>query len=136
MGKQNENSEDNVLWEGKKRLMLFGLPWTFTKYKITESRLFVRRGFLTTRYDEVRLYRIRDVGLSRTLVQKMIGTGTISVCSTDSSMKNFDLVNIKDSERVAEILSSATEKAREKTRVSARELMVDTESEDEDENWN
>ncbi len=133
MGRNKEDSEEEILWEGKKRLMLFGLPWTFTSYKITESRLFVRKGFLTTRYDEVRLYRIRDVGLSRTLAQKLIGTGTIAVSSTDSSMKNFDLVNIKNSERVAEILSSATEKAREKTRVSARELMVDTDIEDEGE---
>ncbi|MEE3420794.1 MAG: PH domain-containing protein [Lachnospiraceae bacterium] len=135
MAKQNAGMEETVLWKGKKRIMFLGLPWTFTTYKITENRLFITRGFLTTKYDEVRLYRIRDVSLKRTLLQKMIGTGTISVCSTDSTMKDFEIINVKDSERCAEILSSATEHAREKARVSSRELMVEDDHEEDDDRF-
>ena len=39
-------AERNVIWSDRKRT-LFGLPLSFTKYILTEDRLFVQTGFFT-----------------------------------------------------------------------------------------
>lgn len=122
---------EKELWSDKKRVILFGLPLSFTKYRLTTNRLFVNTGFLTQREDEVRLYRITDVSLSRTLMQRIFGLSTIHCNSSDRTLGNFDIINIKDGEEVKELLSKSVERERIARRVSTRENMIDV-SEDDD----
>lgn len=130
MGKSEETKSGKpILWQARKRLWC-GLPWTFTVYKMGPDRLYIKSGVFTIREDEVRLYRIKDVGLSRSFIQRLFGMGTIHVCSTDSSMKDFNLVNIKDSEAVKEQLSDLVEAERDRKRVSMREFLGHGGSED------
>ena len=77
--------KENLIWYDRKRLWC-GLPWTFTKYGMDEGRLFVETGFLNTREEEVRLYRILNISLSRSLVQRIFGLGTIHIDSTDMDL--------------------------------------------------
>lgn len=118
-----ENSE--IVWSDRKRWLLFGLPWTFTKYSLTENRLMIDTGFFTTVTDEVRLYRINDLSLKRSLFQKMGNMGTITVNSYDKTMGNFEIKNIKNPLEVKEKLSTLVEEERNKKRVYAREVMGD-----------
>ena len=101
----------DALWSDRKRNFL-GLPWTFTQYTLVPDRLLIDRGFFNSREDEVRLYRITDLTLTRNLWQKIIGTGTIHVDSADPTLKNFDIINIKGSYDVKEQLSQIVEKSR------------------------
>lgn len=117
-------AERNYLWQERKRLWC-GLPWTFTKYALTEDRLFVTAGLFKTVENEVRLYRVMDLSLSRGLIQKMFGLGTIRVSSSDKNLGNFELINIKNSEEVKEQISELVEENRDKKRVSSREYMGD-----------
>ena len=116
---------EQELWSDCKRVVFFGLPLSFTKYRLTTNRLFVNTGFLTQREDEVRLYRITDVSLSRTLMQRVFGLSTIHCNSSDKTLGNFDIINIKDGEEVKEILSQSVERERIARRVSTRENMID-----------
>ena len=84
------------------------------------------------REDEVRLYRITDIGLERSLWQRIMGMGTIRLYSSDQSMGDFSLVNVKNSENVKEQLSELIEKERENKRVSSREFLGMDEEEDGD----
>ncbi len=102
-----------------------GLPWTFTVYALSEDRLFVDRGILTKTQDEIRLYRVLDVSLRRSLGQRIFKMGTIHLCTSDKTMKDFDLVNIKNPQDVKEMLSEMVEDQREKKRVVSREFMSD-----------
>ncbi len=111
-----------TLWTDKKRT-LFGLPLSFTRYTLKEDRLFIETGFLTSREDEVRLYRILDVQLVRTLGQKIFGVGTIYVKSADKTLGDFEIKNIKKPKDVKELLSEVVEKQRQMNRVSNRELL-------------
>jgi len=111
-----------TLWTDKKRT-LFGLPLSFTRYTLKEDRLFIETGFLTSREDEVRLYRILDVQLVRTLGQKIFGVGTIYVKSADKTLGDFEIKNIKNPKDVKELLSEVVEKQRQMNRVSNRELL-------------
>ena len=112
----------NTIWKARKRNFL-GLPWTFTIYGFSDDRLYVKTGVLNTREDEVRLYRITDIGLTRSLWQRIMGMGTIQIYSSDQSMGDFKLVNVKDSENVKEQLSQLIEKERENKRVSSRRFL-------------
>ena len=109
----------NTIWRARKRNFL-GLPWTFTIYGFSEDRLYIKTGVLNTREDEVRLYRITDIGLERSLWQRIMGMGTIRLYSSDQSMGDFSLVNVKNSEDVKEQLSELIEKERENKRVPSR----------------
>ena len=111
-----------IIWKDRKRIF-FGLPWTFTKYSLSEDRLFISTGFFSVKEDEVRLYRIMDVSLERKLWQRMCGLGTIKCCSADKTMGDFEIKNIKKSREVKKMLSNMVEDERTKKKVSSREFM-------------
>lgn len=111
-----------IIWKDRKRIF-FGLPWTFTKYSLSEDRLFISTGFFSVKEDEVRLYRIMDVSLERKLWQRMCGLGTIKCCSADKTMGDFEIKNIKKSREVKEMLSNMVEDERTQKKVSSREFM-------------
>lgn len=124
-------TEIKYVWNERKRNAL-GLPWTFTKYALSDDRLFVTTGLLKTVENEVRLYRILDVAMTRTLSQKIFGMGTIQVSSADKSLGNFELKNIKNAAQVKEQLSQLVEENRERKRVTNREFMGDDVEPEED----
>lgn len=131
-GMEGIMEENKYVWSERKRLWC-RLPWTFTKYALSEDRLFITTGLFKTVENEVRLYRVLDLSLSRTLIQKIFHLGTIRVSSSDKSMGNFELVNIPDSARIKEQLSQLVEENRDKKRVTSREYMGDDlEAEDDD----
>ena len=117
---------EKELWSDRKRVLFLGLPLSFTTYRLTSNRLFINSGFLTQKQDEVRLYRITDVSLSRTLMQRIFGLSTIHCNSSDKTLGNFDIINVKDGENVKELLSQSVEQERMARRVYTRENMVDT----------
>lgn len=119
---RSKNLYKDTVWSDKKRI-IFGLPWTFTTYYLTIERLFIESGFLNKREDEIRLYRIMDVSLTRSFWQRLFGLGTIHCCSADKTMKDFDIKNIKNPRAVKEMLSEAVEKERLAKRVMNREYM-------------
>ena len=113
----------NILWHDRKRH--FGLPISFTKYSMSEDRLFVETGFFNLEQNEVRLYRILDLQLKRSLGQRIFGVGSIIVSSSDKSLGTFEIRNVKHSANVKEMLSVQVEQQREAKRVYTRENMVD-----------
>lgn len=123
---------EKELWADRKRVLFLGLPLSFTTYRLTTNRLFINSGLLTQKQDEVRLYRITDVSLTRTLVQRIFGLSTIHCNSSDKTLGNFSIINVKDGEDVKELLSERVEAERMARRVYTRENMVDMDDSDLD----
>ena len=121
----------NIVWKDRKRT-LFGLPCSFTKYSLSDDRLFISTGFLSTKEDEVRLYRIMDISLKRTLGQRIFGLGTIKCCSADKTLGDFEIKNIKKSKDVKELLSEMVENERNRKKVTSREFIDHEDSEFDD----
>ena len=125
-------SNSTPIWSDRKRIFC-GLPWTFTTYTLTSDRLFIETGVLGKHEDEVRLYRILDISLSRSFSQRIFGLGTIHCCSADKTMGDFDIINIKNPREVKERLSELVEHERQAKHVTNREFMTrDTDFDDED----
>ena len=118
------------IWQDKKRYL--GMPISFTRYGMSEDRLFISVGFLNIKDDEVLLYRVRDIDTSRTIWQRLFGVGTVTVMSSDKTMPTMVLKNIKNPVEVKELLHSQVEEIKLKRRVRIGEIMGSGLNEDED----
>ena len=110
------------LWKDRKRY--FGLPLSFTRYSLSEDRLFTSVGFLNIRDDEILLYRVRDIDTQRSLFQRLFGVGTVTVMSSDKTMPALVLKNIKDPVFVKELIHKQVEEMKIKRRVRLGEVMT------------
>ena len=109
------------LWKDRKRYL--GLPLSFTRYRLSEDRLFCETGFLNLKSDEVLLYRVRDLQLTMSLGQRIFGVGTVCVVSSDKSIPYLDLKNVKAPRQVKELIHKNVEAAKDKRRMRATELV-------------
>ena len=109
------------LWHDRKRY--FGLPLSFTRYALSDDRLFVSVGFLNIKDDEILLYRVRDIDTSRSLWQRIFGVGTVTVLSSDKTMPTLVLKNVKDPIFVKELIHKQVEEMKIKRRVRVGEIM-------------
>ena len=115
-----KKEKKTYLWRSRKRNFL-GLPWSFTKYSLDDERLYIDTGFFNSTEDEIRLYRITDVTLKRNLGQKLFGMGTIHCDSSDVTMQNFDIKNVKHSKEVKDMISKLVDDSRIRNRVYTSE---------------
>lgn len=111
---------DKLLWTDRKRY--FGLPLSFTKYAISDDRLFQSTGILNLKYEEILLYRIRDISLTRSFGQRIFGVGSITVTSSDKSRPVLVIQNVKDAPAVKELLHEQVEDMKIRRRVRYGEM--------------
>ena len=111
----------DMIWKDRKRYL--GMPLSFTRYALSEDRLFLSVGFINIRDEEVLLYRVRDITTSRTLWQRLFGVGTITVASSDKTMPVLVLQNVKDPTLVKELLHKTVEEMKIRRRVRVGEIM-------------
>lgn len=110
------------IWKDRKRFL--GMPISFTRYAMSEDRLFTSVGFLNIKDDEILLYRVRDIDTSRNLWQRLFGVGTVVVMSSDKSMPTLMLKNIKDPIAVKEMIHEQVEEMKIRRRVRVGEIMT------------
>ncbi len=118
------------IWKDRKRY--FGLPLSFTRYAMSEDRLFLSVGFFNIRDEEVLLYRIRDINTSRSLWQRIFGVGTISVVSSDKTLPNLIMKNVKHPLQVKELLHRQVEDMKISRRMHLGEIMTSASDDDSD----
>ena len=110
-----------IVWTGKKCIM--GLPISFTRYIMTETKLITRTGLLNLKEDEIELYRVYDMSLSLLLGQRIVGCGTIKLLSKDSDTAIKELISIKKPREVKKLLDTAVEAQRDKYYVRGRDMI-------------
>ena len=109
------------LWKDRRRRL--GLPLSFTRYFLSEDRLFCETGLLNLKSSEVLLYRVQDLELTMTLGQRIFGVGTVCVHSSDKSSPHMDLKNVKRPRQVKELIHRNVEAAKERRRMRTTELL-------------
>ena len=108
--KAQKSSPIEYIWEDRRRRL--GMPLSFTRYKLSNDRLFLVKGFLNLKMEEVQLYRVRDISLRLSLWQRIFGVGTVTVNSSDQSMPVFELKNIKRPIDVKEMINEHVERVK------------------------
>ena len=127
MNKKNESEQvksllgnEEILWKDRKRYL--GLPISFTVYSLDNNRLYFKKGLFNTVMDELLLYRILDVKLTRTLGQRIFGVGSILLYSADQSSPNLLIKNIKKSDQTRRLISNIVERERNEKRIMGKEM--------------
>ena len=114
--------KSDYIWTDRKRIL--GMPLSFTRYAMSEDRLFVSTGFLGIKDDEILLYRVRDITTTRSLWQRIFGVGSITVMSSDKTLPNLVLKNIKSPMQTKELLHKQVEDMKIRRRVRVGEIMA------------
>lgn len=113
---RNQAAEDEVKYKERKRVLFFGLPWTFTKYTITADMVTIDEGLLKVEENDCYMYKVQDVKLTATLLERIFGLGTIICYTGDVTDKELKLVHIKHAREIKNYLLKASEEARIKRR--------------------
>ena len=96
----------------KKRSMLFGLPLSFTTYIIGEELLTTKEGLLKIVENDCYLYKIQDVTLTRSLMERIFGLSTV-VCHTgDTTSPQLILKHIKNGQEIKDYLVRVSDEER------------------------
>ena len=109
------------LWKDRKRY--FGLPLSFTRYRLSEDRIFVEKGFLNIHVEEVLLYRVRDLELQLKLTQRIFGVGTVCVHTSDKTAPDLYLLNVKHPREVKELIFRQVEQEKDQRRMRTMEMV-------------
>lgn len=100
----------------KKRWLFLGLPWTFTTYIIKEDIVTMTRGFLNKVEDDCYMYKIQDVQLQTSLLERILGLGTVVCYTGDTTHPIITLCHIKQARAIKDFIFETSEKARLKRR--------------------
>lgn len=90
------------LWTDRRRR--FGLPLSFTKYRLGENLLMRETGLLSLHEEDIQLYRIMDIETSKPFGQRIFGCGTVTVHSSDKTSPVLELKSIKNPDVVKSLL--------------------------------
>lgn len=104
------------MYTEKKRSLFFGLPLSFTKYEIGEEKINVKKGLLRTVEDDTLMYRIQDVKLITSFLERIFRLGTVVCFSSDVTDPKLELVHIKNAREIKEYILKTSETERRKVR--------------------
>ena len=100
----------------RKRWLFLGLPFTFTKYIIKENVLTIDSGFFKKVENDCYMYKIQDVELNASLMERVFGLGAVICYTGDTTHPKLLLVHIRNARAVKDFILEASETARLKRR--------------------
>ena len=100
----------------KKRWLFLGLPFTFTKYTITEEQITINSGLFTRIENDCYMYKIQDTVLSVSLLQRIFGIATVVCKTSDVTHGQLVLKNIKNAKTIKDFIVECSEEQRLKRR--------------------
>lgn len=109
---KSKEAKGELKYSERGRWLLFGLPWTFTKYEIRENDFTIIKGFFTVRENDCYMYKISDVEITRSFMQRLAGLSTIVLYTSDVTDKTIVMKNIKHGKEIKDFLLQASEAAR------------------------
>ena len=109
------------LWTDRRRR--FGLPLSFTKYRLGENILMRETGLLSLHEEDIQLYGIMDIETNKPFGQRILGCGTVTVHSSDKTSPVLELKSIKNPDAVKSLLYEKVEEAKTARRMRTTELL-------------
>ena len=100
----------------RKRWVFFGLPFTFTIYTVKEEVLTVDTGFLSREENDCYMYKVHDVTLKTSLLERIFGLGTIICYTGDTTNPQLVMAHIKNARAIKDFILEQSEIARRKRR--------------------
>lgn len=124
------STKDKITMKWSDRSRILGMPITFTKYSMSDDRIFCEKGLLSVKFEEILLYRVRDISMKITLGQRIFGVGSILLQSSDKTSPVLELKNIKNPREVKEMIHRQVEEIKVQRRMRVGEILEDPSDED------
>lgn len=98
---------------GLASVLLLGLPFLGRqRIALSNERITITQGFWTKLRDDVEIFRIRDVVVSQTLWQRLMGIGDVVVKSTEGRVEETHVLKgVPDPVMVSEAIRAAWNRA-------------------------
>lgn len=126
-----------MTYQERKRWLLFGLPFTFTKYTVTEDQIIINTGFLNQEENNCYLYKVQDTVLSSSLLQRMVGIGTVICKTSDVTHPQLVMKNIRNAREIKDFIIENSEDQRMKRRtINTLNISADADPSDFDGDFN
>jgi membrane protein YdbS with pleckstrin-like domain len=87
------------------------------RYTLTAQRLEIEKGILGKRYESIELWRVRDVVLDQSILERVRGVGRITVYSTDQVEPVLQVGPVAQAKELFEMMRDAVTAARKVARV-------------------
>ncbi len=116
-----EPGGERVLWTGRPRVPLSWIDALTIRYKLTNERLMVTRGFISKHIEEIELYRVNDVSMKQSIMERMFGLGDVRLETTDATTPDPQIKDIQGPERVKDLVRQAARAERQRRRVLLRD---------------
>lgn len=120
--KEKKEVDPDIIWTDKKR-PFFGLPLSFTRYTLYKDRLYITVKFISMHEEEIRLYRIFDITLTKSLFERLFKLGTITCHSADVSTPVVQIKNVRKPDEIRTKLSELVEEYRDEKNIATGEFM-------------
>lgn len=91
------------------------------RYRLSTQRIFVDRGILNRRTDEVELEQYKDVYVNQTFFDKLVGCGDIKVLTGDETTQTVDIIDVIDPVGKKEMIRSAARERQQALGILRRE---------------
>ena len=118
-----EPGGERVLWEGRPNFLLSPIQAIISQYKVTNERLINTRGFIAKHTEQVDLFRVNDVRIRQGLLQRLLGVGSVTVVSSDTSAPQKVLLDVGNPHRVGDIVRQAARAEEQRRRVYRQEMV-------------
>lgn len=135
---------EDVIWEGKASwlsgfsvldiilTLITGGLWIFVpiikiiglsgkKYKVTTQRIIIKEGIASTSENEIEYYRVKNLSVNQTLMQKLFNLGNISIQSAGMQNTNLEMKSIPNAYVLREEMRSAVNNTRKDNNVRINE---------------
>ena len=93
-------------------MLFFGIPWPLTKYELYDNDFVIINGLFSIKENDCYMYRITDVEMIRSLLQRIFGLSTILLYTSDVTDKRIEMKNIKHGREIKDFILQASELSR------------------------
>jgi hypothetical protein len=117
---------ERLLWAGRPIGWFSPILFITRRYRLTNERLQINRGFISRSTEEVDLYRVTDVEVKQNLWGRIFGYGYVTVfaptnASTGASGGSYRMRDIRKPDYVKDLVRQAARLERQRRRVLLRD---------------
>ena len=128
-----KETDENIKYRERKRWVFLGLPFTFTVYNIKDDVLTIDQGFFKKIENDCYMYKVQDVEHTQTIFERLVGLGTITCFTGDTTHPKLIIEHVKRSREIKNYILEASEAARMRRR-TLNTLNIGTETMDDMDN--